>query len=176
MEIGEQRETGRSRPYSSGIGSLTFSTSSAAPQTSSAGPSPAPAAAYSSSRIPLPAPAPRSTSTRWPASRSAAAPAGVSADALLADLDLAGHADVHGQLDLPDPCQHVVLAVELDAVADMEVAELRQPSPSEQLTSPPSVVTVTDVAVIALSVPCPLRRSTGALGSSGFGAGSFVTP
>src|SRR5205085_4220805 len=66
------------RAYSSGWGSLTLTTRSAA-QASSVATMAAPAAAYSASVIDESSPAPASTRTRWPWATSSRAPSGVSA-------------------------------------------------------------------------------------------------
>src|SRR4051794_7548531 len=69
---------GRSSATSAGCGSLTFRTSSAASQTSSArGRIRAPCAWYWASSIALPSPAPACTSTSWPCAVSSRTPAGV---------------------------------------------------------------------------------------------------
>ena len=68
----------RIRWYSSGTGSLTFSTRSAVPHTSSAVfRTLAPAAVNSSSGSDEPSPAPVSTNTSWPSRASSCTPAGV---------------------------------------------------------------------------------------------------
>src|SRR5882757_3716119 len=70
----------RRRWYSAAIGSLTFSSRSAADHTSSAVVRmPAPAATYSSSGMDEPLPAPRSTTTWCPLRTSSCTPAGVMA-------------------------------------------------------------------------------------------------
>ena len=76
----------RSREYSTSIGSLTLSSSSASPQTSSTETICAPTASYASSGKALPSPALCSTRTSWPASASSRAPAGVSATRYSSDL------------------------------------------------------------------------------------------
>src|SRR5256885_3742783 len=69
----------RRRAYSGSIGSFTFKSNSASPQTSSSETIRAPAASYAASEKELPSPAPVSTVTSCPRCPSSRAPAGVSA-------------------------------------------------------------------------------------------------